>query len=89
MLELIQKFKPGIATNQYTGTPIEAYRWRIDRRGMRDSKGIYCRVGSWSANFWFCVAQGKTDKQTLGYAKVHLKAITKAQCTFEYEEDNS
>ena len=74
------------ATDGYwDGGKKQIFDWSIDTfGGGQDSRGVFVRIGSWSANFWFNVAQGKTDKQTLSYAKTHLRAITHCQSTFEY-----
>jgi len=52
----------------------------------KDSKGKFVRVGSWEANHWFCVALGKTEKQTLSYAKRRLTTgARKSGIPFRFE----
>ena len=69
----------------WDGGAKQVFDWEIDTfGGGSDSRGIFIRVGSWSANHWFNVAQGKTEKQTLSYAKRHLVKSTRYASTFEY-----
>ena len=68
----------------WDGGAKQVFDWSIEGHIGQDSKGQFVRIGSWSANHWFNVALGKTDKLTLSYAKKHLKAVTKELCTFEY-----
>jgi len=74
----------------WDGGAKQVFDWRIDSQPKTDAKGQYVRIGSWQANFWFYVALGKSEKQTLGYAKRHLQAVTprKYNSTFEYIEEN-
>lgn len=65
----------------------QRFEWSIKGKPQIDSHGVYVRVGSFDANFWFSVAVGKTDKLTLSYAKSRIKAFTKVPSTFEYVED--
>jgi len=63
------------------------FDWKIEGHEGRDKKGIFIRVGSWSANHWFNVAKGKTDKQTLSNAKRRLTEWalkSNIECSFEY-----
>lgn len=63
------------------------FDWKIEGHEGQDSKGIFIRVGSWSANHWFNVARGKTDRQTLSNARRRLQAGAKKgniECSFEY-----
>lgn len=60
------------------------FDWKIDGGTQHDAKGAYVRIGSWSANHWFHVAVGKTEKRTLANAKLHLKAVSGIPCKFEY-----
>jgi len=64
----------------------QVFEWGIEGSPATDSKGQYVRIGSYSANYWFHVALGRTMKLTLSYAKRHLRAITKLPSTFEYVE---
>ena len=70
------------------------FDWSIENPSIyigHDSRGSFIRIGSWSANHWFNVALGKTDKQTLSYAKQHLMAIAKKHnmiCKFKYIEED-
>jgi len=68
----------------WIGAEKQVFDWSIDSSPGNDSRGAFVRVGSWTANHWFHVAQGKTVKQTLSYAKQHLQAITEIPSTFEY-----
>jgi hypothetical protein len=53
-----------------------------------DDKGYYVKVGSFSANYWFHVAQGKTDRQTLSYVMRYLKKTSIGKASkFEYIVD--
>ena len=71
----------------WDGGKKDTFDWRIDGAVGKDRKGFYVKIGSWSANHWFCVALGKTEKLTLRNAMFHLRAITKVPSTFEYIED--
>lgn len=71
----------------WDGGAKQVFDWSIDDYGngySEDSKGRYVKVGSWSANHWFHVALGKTEKLTLSYAKRHLQTSTRYPSTFEY-----
>jgi len=69
----------------WDGGKKQVFEWEIDNfGGGSDSKGSFVRIGSFSANHWFNVAEGKTEKLTLSYAKKHLIANTKDQSVFEY-----
>lgn len=73
------------AVNGYwDGGKKQVFDWGIEGSPATDSKGQYVKIGSFSANHWFYVAAGKTDKQTLSYAKQHLRASTRYLSTFEY-----
>ena len=74
------------AVNGYwDGGPKRVFNWSIDC-AFTDGKS---RVGSWEANHFFETKTGKTEKQTLSYARRHLQASTKIASTFEYiEEEN-
>jgi hypothetical protein len=63
------------------------FTWEIDGGVKSDKQGEFVKVGSWDANSWFCVAKGKTDRQTLSYAKAHIKALMARRnitATYEY-----
>lgn len=62
--------------------------WSIEGRPQEDKNGWYIRIGSWTANFWFYVAIGKTVKQTLGNAKRRLPTLIRSGklSTYEYIE---
>jgi hypothetical protein len=51
------------------------FLFKIDSPPRTDAKGQYVKVGSYEANHWFHVALGKTEKQTLAYAKTHIRAM--------------
>lgn len=51
---------------------------------FEDAKGKYVKIHGFGANYWFHVAQGKTDKQTLSYAKNHLRRVFRDIEKFEY-----
>lgn len=42
---------------------------------IKDSRGFYVSIGSYDANYHFCVAHGKTEKLTLSYALTHLHNV--------------
>ena len=67
----------------WDGGPKKVFRWRVDA-DFPDGKS---RVGSWEANHYFEVRTGKTAKQTLGYAKQHLRSTVNIESTFEYVEE--
>ena len=69
----------------WDGGKKQVFDWEEEAHGGgKDEKGVFVCIGSFSANHWFCVAQGKTEKQTLGYAKRYLKRTTQCLSTFEY-----
>ena len=68
----------------WDGGKKDEFIWTIDSKPKTDSKGQFVRIGSFSANHWFHVALGKTEKLTLSYAKRHLQAVTKIASKFEY-----
>ncbi len=71
----------------WDGGAKQVFDWEIERHfGGKDSKGYFVGIGSWSANHWFHVSLGKTERLTLSYAKKHLRAITNVPCKFEYVE---
>lgn len=80
---LRQTFEQPVSSIMFGG-PHKSFDWTIDSQPKEDKKGLFVRVGSFSANYWFHVSLGKTIKQTLGRAKTHLETITKVPCTFEY-----
>ena len=67
----------------WDGGKKQIFEWTINHI-FKDKKGEFAQIGSFEANFWFCVAVGKTDKLTLSYAKRYLKNHTKIDSTFEY-----
>ena len=72
----------------WDGGAKQTFDWGIEGSPASDSKGQYVKIGSFSANHWFHVAVGKTEKQTLSYAKKHLQASTRYPSTFEYIDNN-
>jgi len=71
----------------WNGGPKSVFDWGIDGHEGQDKKGTFIRVGSWTANHWFHVAKGKTDKQTLSNARRRLQASARKsniECSFEY-----
>lgn len=73
------------AVNGYwDGGAKQVFDWTINGTPRQYGKGQIVRIGSWSANFWFHIAVGKTEKITLSYAKQHLQAVTKIPSKFEY-----
>ena len=68
----------------WDGGKKQVFDWIIDGAPRTDDKGQFIRIGCFSANHWFCVALGKTEKLTLSYAKRHLQATTRTTDTFEY-----
>lgn len=60
------------------------FAWNIDRLHSNNEQTA---VGSWEANYFFSVKAGRTERQTLGYARQVLKARLKRNRlygTFEY-----
>jgi len=71
----------------WDGGAKQAFDWSIDGVKGRDSKGEYVRIGSFSANHYFHVALGRTVKETLKFAKQHLRSTAEHRnmvCKFEY-----
>jgi len=65
--------------------PKKYFEWNVEHRHRW---GARVRVGSWEANHWFYSTLGKTDKQTLGWAKNHIRRIFKPlACEFKYKEE--
>lgn len=71
----------------WDGGAKQVFEWSIQGRPQKDKDGKYVKIGSWSANLWFHVSVGKTEKATLANARRKLQAITKIPSTFEYRED--
>lgn len=72
----------------WDGGPKSEFHWTIDRLKPRNNGNAV--VGSWSANAWFQVKLGKTEKGTLGNARRALAARAKRynrRCTFEYLQE--
>lgn len=65
----------------------DVYDWSTHGEVREDPKGKYIKVGSWTANFWFHVALGKTEKLTLCNAKKYLRNRVPAETVFEYIEE--
>lgn len=96
-LVLVQKLNRPIG-GYWDGGMKDTFTWRIDGVAGKDKKGVFVKVGSWDANHWFNVSQGKTDKETFGNVKRKLQALlAKANrkeqfaenfltCTFELKE---
>ena len=83
LLQTLEKVVNGF----WDGGPKQRFEWEIDPIGYgKDEKGEFVRIGSWEANHWFHVAKGKSEKQTLSYAKKHLQASTQVLSKFEYVE---
>lgn len=73
------------AVNGYwDGGSKQVFDWKIEGEPKTDKQGQFMKIGSWSANHWFNVSVGKTDKATLANAKRHLRASTRYPSTFEY-----
>jgi len=72
----------------WDGGKKQVFDWTIDGKPQTDKQGQFVRIGSFDANTWFHVALGKTDKQTLSYAKRHLQHSTRYPSTFQYIENN-
>lgn len=71
----------------WDGGPRQTFDFTITGTPQYDARGAYVRVGSWDANTWFHVAQGKTVKATLANARRRLQAWAKRDgvgCRFEY-----
>ena len=52
---------------------MSVFDWSIEPHTYSPVDGKV-RVGSFAANYWCLVKRGKTDKQTLGYAKQRIRA---------------
>lgn len=61
----------------------QVFDWTVQRQ-FSDGKS---RVGSYTANHYFEVSTGRTERETLSYAKKHLQASTRVESTFEYIEE--
>ncbi len=90
-MKLVQQFNKPIS-GYWNGGPRSIFHWTIQGNIQEDAKGCYIKVGSYEANHYFHVALGKTDKQTLGYARRQLTAMAKRHgpditCAFYYIED--
>lgn len=71
----------------WDGGKKQVFDWEIEKYGGgKDKKGAFVRIGSWAANHWFNVSQGKAEKQTLANARRHLSRSTRVDSTFEYIE---
>jgi len=69
----------------WDGGAKQVFEWGIEGSPATDSKGQFVRVGCFSANHYFHVAAGKTDKVTLCNATKHLRATQIGkQSKFEY-----
>jgi len=68
----------------WDGGAKQVFDWSISGKPQQDNLGSFVRIGSYTANHWFYIAVGKTIKQTLSYAKQHLKANTRIPSTFKY-----
>ena len=75
-MKLIQTYDESINGN-WDGGVKQVFDFTIERTPQKDKDGWYVRVGSFSKNFWFHVAVGKTEKQTLGNARRRLTAWDK------------
>jgi hypothetical protein len=67
-ISLIQELEKPIQ-GYWDGGPKKYFEWKIEhihRLNHPRRKGPRVRVGSWDANYWFYVVEGRTDKQTLG-----------------------
>ena len=73
----------------WDGGKKQVFDWSIDSEPKTNSKEQFVRIGSWSANHWFQVALGKTDKLTLANAKRYLRTTTRVASTFEYILEDS
>ena len=84
-MELKQTF-PEPLYGYWDGGKRESVTWSItDQIAGHDSRGTFSRIGSWSANHWFHVAKGKTDKLTLRNAMFHLRGTQVGRDSrFEY-----
>ena len=84
---ILRQTLPRPVNGFWDGGAKQTFDWSITGHKGRDSKGTYIRIGSWSANHWFHVAKGATDKLTLRNAKYHLRGTRLGKAsTFEYVE---
>ncbi len=67
----------------WNGGKKQVFDWRV-AHNFSDARS---RISCWTANHYFEVATGNTEKLTLSYAKQHLKAATCIAATFEYIEE--
>ena len=84
---ILRQTLPHPVHGYWDGGAKQVFDWSISLVHGHDSKGQFARVGSYSANHWFCVALGKTDKLTLRNAKYHLRGSKLGKLSrFEYVE---
>lgn len=83
-MKLRQTFEHPV-NGRWDGGPKQEFDWEIESGTTRsDAKGKFVRVGSWAANHWFCVAVGRSERETLSFALKRLRVRTHIPCTFEY-----
>ena len=73
----------------WDGGPRQTFDWSIDPGQHNRKPGEWIKIGCFSANHWFTVRCGDTERRTLANAKMHLAARFKKldiPCTFEYVE---
>ena len=85
---LLRQTLPHPVHGYWNGGAKQVFDWSIKGYPGTDSKGQFIRIGSWSANHWFNVALGRTDKLTLCNAKKHLRGTQLGKLSkFEYIEE--
>jgi len=84
---VLRQTLPHPVHSYWDGGAKQTFDWSIGGSPATDSKGQYVRIGLFSANHWFRVALGKTDKLTLCNAMKHLRGtLLGKQSKFEYVE---
>ncbi len=84
---ILRQTLPYPVNGYWDGGAKQVFDWTAEQSYGEDSKGKFVKVGSWSANHWFNVSLGKTDKLTLCNAKYHLRGTKLGkQSKFEYVE---
>jgi len=82
---MILRQKLGHPVNGYwDGGKKDTFDWEAEGPSKSDEKGIFVKIESWTANYWFYVALSRIDKMTLQNAMFPLQAVTKIPSTFEY-----
>ena len=87
-MKLIQTLEKSVH-GYWDGGAKQTFEWTVENHRGEDKQGRYVRIGSWTANHWFHVAEGKTEKLSLRNAMLHLRAAARKRglaSTFKYVE---